>query len=130
MITLWKWFENYRTIILIVSKKLTNFCEEGYSTLRECHSCDCSEWGIVVKHQVNNFLTTCIMARTSDILMRRSCVFFVPNQQWQHAELNIYSATFVDMSLHSDTLFWFRAKQSLLLILNAVCLGEKQQIPI
>jgi len=36
----------------------------------------------------------------------------------------------VDMSLHSDTLFWFRAKPSLLFLLNAVCLAEKQQIPI
>jgi hypothetical protein len=31
---------------------------------------------------------------------------------------------------HSDTLFWFRANQSLLLLLNAVCLAEKQQISI
>jgi hypothetical protein len=36
----------------------------------------------------------------------------------------------VDMSLHSDTLFWFRANQSLLFLLNAACLAEKQQIPI
>ena len=35
-----------------------------------------------------------------------------------------------DMSLHSDTSFWFRANQSLLFLLNAVCLAEKQQIPI
>jgi hypothetical protein len=35
-----------------------------------------------------------------------------------------------DMSLHPDTLFWFRANQSLLLLLNAACLAEKQQIPI
>jgi hypothetical protein len=34
------------------------------------------------------------------------------------------------MLLHSDTLFWFRANQSLLLLLNAACLAEKQQIPI
>ena len=36
----------------------------------------------------------------------------------------------VDMSLLSETLFWFRAKMSLFLFLNAVCLAEKQQIPI
>ena len=35
-----------------------------------------------------------------------------------------------DMSLHSDTLFWFRANQSLLFPLNVVCLAEKQQKPI
>jgi hypothetical protein len=34
------------------------------------------------------------------------------------------------MSLHSDTLFWFRANQPLLFLLNAACLAEKQQIPI
>ena len=34
------------------------------------------------------------------------------------------------MSLHSDTLFWFRANQSLLFLFNAAFLAEKQQIPI
>jgi hypothetical protein len=36
----------------------------------------------------------------------------------------------MDMSLHSDTLYWFRANQSLLFLLHAVCLAEKQQIQI
>ena len=36
----------------------------------------------------------------------------------------------VDMSLHSDTLLWFGANQSLLFLLNTACLAEKQQIPI
>ena len=36
----------------------------------------------------------------------------------------------VDMLLHSDTLFWFRANQSLLYLLNDACLAKKQQIPI
>jgi hypothetical protein len=35
-----------------------------------------------------------------------------------------------DMSLHSDTLFWFRANQYLLFLFNAACLAEKQQISI
>ena len=34
----------------------------------------------------------------------------------------------VDMSLHSDILFWFRVNQSLLLLVNAGCLEEKQII--
>ena len=34
------------------------------------------------------------------------------------------------MSPHSNTLFWFQANQSLLFLLNAACLAEKQQIPI
>jgi hypothetical protein len=43
--------------------------------------------------------------------------------------ININSSR-IDMSLHSITLFWFRANQSLLFLLNAACLAEKQQIPI
>ena len=35
-----------------------------------------------------------------------------------------------DMSPHSDTLYWSQADQSLLLLLNAACFAEKQQIPI
>jgi hypothetical protein len=60
-------------------------------------------------------------------------VRFVPDQ---HAEWDLYSASSlkqqsaVDMSLHSDTLFWFRANQSLHFLLNDACLAEKQQIPI
>jgi hypothetical protein len=34
------------------------------------------------------------------------------------------------MSLHSDTLFWFLANQSLLFLFNDAFLAEKQQIPI
>ena len=36
----------------------------------------------------------------------------------------------IDMSLNTDTLFWFRVNQFLLFLLNAACLAEKQQIPI
>jgi hypothetical protein len=36
----------------------------------------------------------------------------------------------LNMSLRSDTLSWFRANQSLLFLLNAACLAEKQQISI
>ena len=34
------------------------------------------------------------------------------------------------MSPHSETLSWFRANHSLIYLLNAVCLAEKQQILI
>jgi hypothetical protein len=34
------------------------------------------------------------------------------------------------MSLNFDTLFWVRADQYLLFLLNAACLAKKQQIPI
>jgi hypothetical protein len=36
----------------------------------------------------------------------------------------------IDMSPHSDTLFWIWANQSLLLLLHASCLAEKQHIPM
>jgi hypothetical protein len=36
----------------------------------------------------------------------------------------------IDISPTFDTLSWFRANQSLLFLLNAACLPEKQQIPI
>ena len=40
------------------------------------------------------------------------------------------NSTRVGVSFQSDTLFWFRANQSLLFLLNAACFAEKQQIPI
>jgi hypothetical protein len=53
----------------------------------------------------------------------------------QHAEFFLVLAHWnnsprVDMSLHSDTLYWFHANQSLLFLLNAAWLAEKQQIAI
>ena len=54
----------------------------------------------------------------------------------QHAELDFYSSSSLKQQSagrHVDPLghiIWFRANQSLLLILNAVCLAENQQIPI
>ena len=36
----------------------------------------------------------------------------------------------IDMLPHPDTLSWFWGNQSLLFLLNATCLAEKQQIPI
>jgi hypothetical protein len=35
----------------------------------------------------------------------------------------------IDITLHSETLSWFRANHSLLLLLNAACFAEKQHIP-
>ena len=35
-----------------------------------------------------------------------------------------------DMPLYPDTIFWLRADQYLLLLLNAACLADKQQLPI
>jgi hypothetical protein len=40
------------------------------------------------------------------------------------------NSLWIDMSPHSDTLFWFLADQFLLFLLNAVFLAKKQQILI
>jgi hypothetical protein len=69
-----------------------------------------------------------IMASRSYFSMRWSwwssfCWIFIVLAHWNNSLR-------IDMSLHSDTLFWFWANQSLLLLLNAACLAEKQQIPI
>jgi len=39
-------------------------------------------------------------------------------------------SSWVNMSLHSRTLSWMRAKQHWLLLLHAACFAEKQQTPI
>ena len=48
----------------------------------------------------------------------------------QHTLLDVLThrnnSPLVDMSLHWDTLFWFRANNSLLVFLNGACLAEKQ----
>ena len=51
------------------------------------------------------------------------------NCQFSGRKLSLPSLQ-VEMSLHSDTLSWFQANQSLLLLLNVACLAEKQQIAI
>ena len=54
----------------------------------------------------------------------------------QHAELIVIVVAHWNnsprghMSFHSDTVFRFRANQSLLFLFNAACLAEKQQLPI
>jgi hypothetical protein len=51
----------------------------------------------------------------------------------QHDELNLYSVSWLKQLFadrHVAPLFWFRVKQSLLILLDAACLAEKQQIPI
>jgi len=53
----------------------------------------------------------------------RPTLFFIVLVHWHNSPL-IY------MSPHSDTLSWFRAKQSLLFLFNAALLVEKQPIPI
>jgi hypothetical protein len=52
-------------------------------------------------------------------------VLFVPDQ---HALFSMFSvlANWNNMSLHSDTLFWFRSNQSLFSLLVAACVSKKR----
>jgi hypothetical protein len=63
--------------------------------------------------------------------MMRSAFFYTNTLSWIFIVLAHWNnSPRVDMTQHSDTLFWFRADQSLLFLLNAACLTKKQQIPI
>jgi len=89
--------------------------------------CDCMEYHESLCQWVSDCCLTpsqqffsYIMARTGYFQWDDDEVRFVLDQ---HAELDFYSASSLkqqsaaDMSLHSDTLFWFRANQSLLFLL-------------
>jgi hypothetical protein len=91
-----------------------------------------SEWMsdccLTPTHQIVSY----IMARTSYFAMRwwwgsfcnrqtRLIGFFLVLAHWNNSPQ-------IDMSHHSDTISWFRAKQFLLFLLNDVCVAEKQQI--
>jgi hypothetical protein len=74
-----------------------------------------------------------IMVRTSLFSTRWWCPFCSRPTRWVGFFIVLAhwnNSPWVDMSLHSDTLVWFRANQSLLFLLNAACLAEKQHIPI
>jgi hypothetical protein len=63
-------------------------------------------------------------------MMMRSTLYWTNTPTWIFIGLAHHwnNCPRVDMLLHSDTLFWFRASQSLLFLLNAACLAEKQQL--
>jgi len=64
-------------------------------------------------------------------MMMRSAFFKTNELSWILIVLAPWNNSLrIDMSLHSDTWFWFRANRSLLLHLNYVCLSERQPIPI
>ena len=83
---------------------------------------DC-EWMLIAKWEVT--------AGISYIQWDNNDAHFVFEQ---HTQLDFFVLThwnnslWVDMSLHVHILFWFRVNQSLLFLLNATCLAEKQQI--
>jgi hypothetical protein len=65
-------------------------------------------------------------------MMMRSALYWTNTQSWifNSASSQKKTSPRIDLSLHSDTLYWFRSNQSSLILLNGVCFAEKQQIPI
>ena len=62
---------------------------------------------------------------------RGPVILLLPLFSWIFLVLaNCYNSLRVEMSLHLDTQFLFRANQALFFLLIAVCLAEKQQVPI
>jgi hypothetical protein len=71
-----------------------------------------------------------IMAGTFDLMLMMSALYFTNKLSWILIVLVHWNnSPQVDMLLHLDTLAWFRANHTLLLLLNAACL-EKEQILI
>ena len=65
------------------------------------------------------------------MIMTRSALYYTNMLSWiLYSAGSLKQQTWIDMSPHSDTLSWYRANPSLLFLLNAVWLAEKQQIPI
>jgi hypothetical protein len=89
------------------------------------------EWVIVVLRQFSNF----------SAISWREQVNFQRNDDEAHFVLDQHNDLFLlvlahwsksprsDMSFYSYTLFWLPANKSLLILLNAACLAEKQQMP-
>jgi hypothetical protein len=61
-------------------------------------------------------------------IMMRSALYYTNILSWIFIMLTHWNSLLIviDMSPHSDTLSWFRDNQSLLFVLNAACLAEKQ----
>ena len=78
---------------------------------------------LLVYHGENKLIFNEMMTRSILYLTNTLSWIFIVLAHWNNSPG-------VDMSLHSDILFWFWANQCLLLLLTAVCLAEKQQIPI
>jgi hypothetical protein len=66
-----------------------------------------------------------------DGMMMRFALYQTNTLSWIFIVLAHWNnSPWIDMSPHLNTLSWFWANQSLFFLLNAVCLAEKQQIPI
>ena len=68
---------------------------------------------------------------TLNEMMMRSTLYWTNTLSWIFYSASSMKQQSTDRHVpHSDSLSWFRANQSLLFLLNAACLVEKQQIPV
>ena len=64
-------------------------------------------------------------------MIMRSALYYTNTLSWIFIVLAHWNnSPRIDMSPYLDKLSWFRSNQSLLFLLNAACLAEKQQTPI
>ena len=125
----------HKSFLCIITNHFFFFYHQSFLVLPQIIS-KCmifSEWVIVVYSQLSSFFSY-IMERTIYISMR-----WLLSPLWTRPTLFVEiiivlshwsNSLQIGMSLHLDTLSWFKANQSLLLLLNAACLAKKQPIPI
>ena len=91
-----------------------------------------SEWVIIVYPQRSILSATSWREQvTFDEMLMMSALYYIRTFCWIFVVLAHWNnSRWVGMSLHWETLSWFRNKQSLFLPLKAACLAEKQQISI
>jgi hypothetical protein len=64
-------------------------------------------------------------------MMTSSALYYTNTLSWDFIVLaRLSNSPRINMLPHSDTLFWFRANQSMLFLLNAAYKVEKQEMPI
>jgi len=102
----------------------TNLSEEVSEWVSEWVSELVSDCCLTLYHGENKLIFNEMMTRSTLYQTNTlSWIFLIVFAHWNKSPR-------IDMSHHSNTLYWFRANQSLLFLLNAACLAEKHQIPI
>ena len=123
---LWRWIVIYK-----VNKFKSDIYFIQYYMYNYITTLTFLEWVIDCCLTPNEQVFSYITARTSYIWWGDVC-FVLDQHDWLNFTVLAYwnNSLQADMSLHSDTLSRIRAMKSWLLLLNIVCLAEKQQIPI
>ena len=91
-----------------------------------------SQWVIVVLRQMSNvqLYHGKTLVHLNELMMM-STLYWTNTLSWTFiVVLDWNNMSWVDMSLHSDILFWCRTNQPLFLLLIAVCIAEMQHAHI